>query len=80
MRFPALLYSEVADEGRQKPKLFREPRNRDDIDDSLRHVLLSQTAICLHQHKTDHLRNTALQPSMPKLPLNLIHHNAHSSK
>ena len=26
----------------------------------------------LHQHKTDHLNNTVLQPSMPELPLNLV--------
>ena len=27
---------------------------------------------CLHQYETDHLINTVLQPSMPKLPLNLM--------
>ena len=44
----------------------------DDIEVRLRHIFLSQTALCLHQYKTDHLINTVLQPSTPKLPLNLL--------
>ena len=41
----------------------------DDIEVLLRNVFLSQTAACEHQYKIDHLENTVLQPSMPKLPL-----------
>ena len=43
----------------------------DDIEVFLRHVFLSQTAVRLHQYEIDHLNITVLQPSMPKLPLNL---------